>query len=187
MTTRKKFPEFETERLCVRQLVDSDTEPWFKNLSDKEVADLIGMAPLTEVKEAKEFIEYFNSAFEKGRSMGWAIALKEDNSFIGTVSYEKIDHENMLAEIGYDLVKEYWGQGFMTEALKPILTYGFEELKLHRIEAHTAAMNGASRRLLERLGFTKEGQLRECTYINGAFRDDVHYGMLKKEWELLKK
>ena len=182
MSASQHFPVLETERLVLRQLTVDDSENWFKNLSDDEVAVLIGMEPLEHVEGSKGFIDSFSDRYEKGQGMAWAIILKEDYTFIGTCSYEKIDKLNLSGEIGYDLLKEYWGRGFMTEALRIIIEYGFENLNLNRIEAHTAAINTASRDLLRKLGFSEEGIFRDSSFFRGEFRDDCTYSLLRREW-----
>ncbi|MFW9956168.1 MAG: GNAT family N-acetyltransferase [Candidatus Thorarchaeota archaeon] len=182
MSTNSPFPILETNRLVIRQLTIDDSENWFKNLSDDEVAVLIGMEPLENVEESKSIIVSFILRYEKKNGMAWAIILKEDESFIGTCSYEKIDSHNLSGEIGYDLLKKYWGHGFMAEALSAIIDYGFESLRLNRIEAHTAAINSASRNLLRRLGFFEEGIFRESSFFRGEFRDDCQYSLLRREW-----
>jgi len=182
MSTSSPFPILETTRLVLRQLTVDDSENWFKNLSDDEVAVLIGMEPLENVEDSKSIINSFIDRYEKKNGMAWAIILKENESFIGTCSYEKIDSYNLSGEIGYDLLKKYWGHGFMAEALSAIIDYGFESLRLNRIEAHTAAINLASRNLLRRLGFFEEGIFRESSFFRGEFRDDCQYSLLRREW-----
>jgi len=182
MSTSSPFPILETTRLVLRQLTVDDSENWFKNLSDDEVAVLIGMEPLENVEDSKSIINSFIDRYEKKNGMAWAIILKENESFIGTCSYEKIDSHNLSGEIGYDLLKKYWGHGFMAEALIAIIDYGFESLRLNRIEAHTAAINLASRNLLRRLGFFEEGIFRESSFFRGEFRDDCQYSLLRREW-----
>ena len=182
MSTSSPFPMLVTNRLALRELTVDDSENWFKNLSDDEVAVLIGMEPLENVEDSKSIINSFIDRYEKKNGMAWAIILKEDESFIGTCSYENIDSHNLSGEIGYDLLKEYWGHGFMAEALSAIIDYGFESLRLNRIEAHTAAINLASRNLLRRLGFFEEGIFRESSFFRGEFRDDCQYSLLRREW-----
>jgi len=176
------FPILETERLVLRQLTADDSKVWFQSLSDDEIAELVGMEPLKTVDEMKEIIDSFTDRFKEKTGMAWAITLKESNEFIGTCSYEQIDNRNHSGEIGYDLLKEYWGLGFMTEVLRAIINYGFEHLKLNRIEAHTASDNTASRNLLNRLGFYEEGTFRESSFYKGEFKDDSYYSLLRREW-----
>ncbi|MFW9967508.1 MAG: GNAT family N-acetyltransferase, partial [Candidatus Thorarchaeota archaeon] len=146
---------------------------------------LIGMEPLESVEDSRGIINSFNDRFEKGAGMAWAITLKPVGTFIGTCSYEKIDIANLSGEIGYDLLKQFWGHGYMTEVLGAIIDYGFEHLGLNRIEAHTTAINTGSRSLLKRLGFSEEGIFRESSLYRGEFRDDCQYSLLRREWKPL--
>ena len=184
MAEERVFPVIETERLLLRQLLESDTEQWHHNLSDYEVAGLIGMDPLQNIADTKEIILSFSNRYETDIGMAWAITLKDTGIFIGTCSYESVDKHNFSGEIGYDLLKEYWGCGYMTESLRPVIEYGFANYKLNRIEAHTAAINKASRDLLERLGFSLDGISRESMFFRGKFRDFCLYSLLRREWEM---
>ena len=87
----------------------------------------------------------------------------------------------MRATIGYDLLKEYWGNGYMTEAVKAMINYGFEELGLMRIEATVEPANTASVRVLERAGFQLEGKLRKRYLYKDRFHDELVFGIIKEE------
>ncbi|HXQ91702.1 MAG TPA: GNAT family protein [Nitrososphaerales archaeon] len=87
------------------------------------------------------------------------------------------------AELGYELARKYWRQGIMVEAVSAVLTWGFNELKLHRVEANPLAKNIPSRSLLLKLGFTYEGNLRERIYFRGHFEDQLYFGLLKDIWQ----
>ena len=182
MSADSSFPILETERLVLRQLTADDSESWFQNLSDDEITGLIGMDPLQTLEELEEIIDSFMDRFKEGAGLAWAITLKESNEFIGTCSFENINKENRIGEIGYDMLREYWGHGFMTEALRAIIDYGFGQLRLNRIEANTDPTNTASRNLLERLGFIEEGTFRESASFTGEFGDDIHYSLLRRNW-----
>jgi len=100
---------------------------------------------------------------------------------IGTCGYYDWNKTAQRAEIGYDLDPAYWGQGIMNEALRVVLKHGFEEMRLNRIQAIIDSRNVRSLRLVQRLGFKKEGVFRQRSYFNGQFRDDVCFSLLKKE------
>ena len=85
------------------------------------------------------------------------------------------------AEIGDDLGRDYWHQGYMSEALRAMLAYGFETLKLNRIEALVMPENEASATLLRRLGFSEEGVLREYAYFKGEYHDLRFFSLLRRE------
>jgi ribosomal-protein-alanine N-acetyltransferase len=86
-------------------------------------------------------------------------------------------------ETGYDLNRAYWGRGVMREAMSAVLSYGFTTLELHRIEAIIDIQNVRSKTLLEKLGFTYEGNLRQRYYMDGRFEDEHYFGLLKHEWQ----
>ena len=181
MSSNLSFPILGTKRLVLRQLTDDDSERWFQNLSNDEITGLIGMDPLETIEELEAIIKSFNERFKEGTGIAWAITLKETNEFIGTCSYESINKENSSGEIGYDLLREYWGHGFMTEALRAIIEYGFRQIGLDRIEANTDPVNIHSRNLLERLGFIEEGTFRESPSFTGEFGDDIHYSLYRRK------
>jgi ribosomal-protein-alanine N-acetyltransferase len=101
---------------------------------------------------------------------------------IGSVTLFNLDFNHRRAEIGYALGREHWGQGYMNEALQALLAYAFETLDLHRIEADIDPRNIASIKTVERLGFKREGYLRERWQTNGEIQDAFFYGLLRREW-----
>jgi ribosomal-protein-alanine N-acetyltransferase len=113
----------------------------------------------------------------------WGLAQRSDDALIGTVTLYNICFDNRRAEMGYALGRAHWGNGFMHEALQALLGYAFGVLDLHRIEADVDPRNGASIRTLERLGFQREGYLRERWQVGGEIQDALFYGLLRPEWK----
>ncbi|AXR79168.1 GNAT family N-acetyltransferase [Natrarchaeobaculum sulfurireducens] len=101
---------------------------------------------------------------------------------IGTISLDEVDLASGRAEIGYWIDPDYHGQGYGTEAAALLVSYGFDHLRLHRIEARVFGFNDASQRLLESVGFTREGVHRDSAFIDGEYRDTYWYGLLEEEW-----
>ena len=165
------FPELETARLVLRQLEQGDADALFENYSEEDIAMNFMEEPLVDIKQARDFIEAFNSEFSQGAAITWAIALKGTDQMIGTCSC--MVETGTCAEIGYDLAKAQWGKGIMTEALLAMIGYGFNDLGLEEIKADTLSHNTRSLKLLEKLGF----QLDDV-------RDNSHYFTLnKKDYE----
>lgn len=158
----EEFPQLETERLVLRELADSDASALFQNYSDEDIAGNFMDTPLTDMKQAIQFIEAFKAEFRRGEAITWALSLRGTNELIGTCSY--IIEANSCAEIGYDLSKAHWGKGLMSEAMRAIIAYGFDELGLQRIEADTLSKNSRSVKLLERLGFQLD-EVREMHHF----------------------
>ena len=109
-------------------------------------------------------------------------SFEANNNIIGTVTLFNMDRSNGRAEIGYAQAAAYWGHGYIHEALQALLTYCFEELGLRRLEADVDPRNNPSIKTLERLGFQKEGLLRERWHVNGELQDALFYGLLKRHW-----
>ena len=114
--------------------------------------------------------------------MRWAVTLKEDTErLIGTAGFNVWHTWNNSAEIGYDLARAHWGRGLMVEALEPIIDFGFTRMALNRIEADATVGNHASSRVLEKLGFHREGLLRQRGYWKGSYHDVWLYSLLTND------
>lgn len=176
------FPNIETERLFLRELRDEDIDFIFKHFSDENVCMyLYDAEPLKEVNEAREIVEWYKNSERKNHSR-WGIEHKENKKIIGTCGYHCWDRINNIAEIGYDLGKEFWGQGYMTEALTSIIQNGFNNMALNRIQAFVYTDNKRSNMLLEKLGFVNEGVIREKHLFRGKYYDHYCYSLLKNDW-----
>jgi len=145
-------PKIETERLILREITSDDTHAIFKNFSDPDIAKWFLEQPLTTIDQATQFIDQFKSEFKQGKGITWAIVLQENSECIGTCGYGDVEF-GARGEIGFDLAKDYWGKGFMSESLIAIIDYGFSVLKLSKVEAHTYSNNARAKHLLEKLGF----------------------------------
>jgi RimJ/RimL family protein N-acetyltransferase len=112
----------------------------------------------------------------------WGIALRDSNTVIGTTTLFNLSLDNGRAELGYAMAHAHWGKGYMNEALTGLVSHAFEVMKLRRLEADVDPRNAASIRTLERLGFQREGFLRERWHVNGEIQDAFFYGLLRREW-----
>jgi ribosomal-protein-alanine N-acetyltransferase len=176
------FPDIETYRLKLRVLNANDTEFIFKHFSNDDVCKyLYDNEPLTSIEEAEKIIRLYESP-EVSDHNRWVIVNKEDNVIIGTCGYHYWDKKNNIAEIGYDLEKNYWGKGYMTEAMKTVLNHGFRNLNLNRVQAFVYVENDKSCNLLKRLGFKSEGVIREKHLYRGKYYDHFCFSLLKEEW-----
>jgi ribosomal-protein-alanine N-acetyltransferase len=158
------FPTLETERLTLREITQDDADGIFKNFSDPEVAKWFFEQPLTQMEQALEFIGAFRSEFEQGEGLTWAVVLKGDGLFVGTCGYGSVEVGGR-GDMGFDLAKEQWGKGLMTEALTAAINYGFESLGLSKTEAHTDSANARAIGLLKKVGFRLEKVTEEEHYF----------------------
>jgi len=134
-----------------------------------------------EVKDTEEFTRKSLASNEKGEQLGTTIFRGE--KIVGKIGFVELNHKYRNGEIGYWLSAAEQGKGIMTQAVKVLMKYGFEELNLNRIVIGAISENWPSRNIPERLGFQLEGTFRENRFYRGQFWNTVIYGKLKKEWE----
>jgi ribosomal-protein-alanine N-acetyltransferase len=179
-----EFPILETKRLILRAITLDDAEFWVRNFSDPDVVELTAFEPPKDIETAKEEIAtYCIKVFSENTGIRWGVTIKGSNQLIGTAGYHGWEKERGYhANLGYDLLREHRRKGIMREALTAVVDYGFETMKLHRIQAMIDPRNEASIRLVEGLGFRREGVMREDQYFRERFQDDVIYSILDREW-----
>lgn len=177
-----EFPILETERLLLNKVEEQDAGCFFDILSRDEVTNYYGMDSLVHQEEAVEMIRSFHSSFTLKRGMRWAIRFKETNEFIGTIGLNNLNLYSKKAEIGYELHPDYWRRQLMQEAIGVVLRHAFAELGLYRIGAVTYPENISSNRLLEKLGFTREGRLRGYLHQRNQSHDAFIFSLLRPEW-----
>ncbi|WP_433752995.1 GNAT family N-acetyltransferase [Paenibacillus amylolyticus] len=176
------FPELETKRLLLREIKQSDSQDIFQIFSSDEVTKFYDVESFTNMKQAEELIQRWNERFVNGQVIRWGIALKSDNRIIGTCGFHGWMKQHYKAAMGYELAPEFWQQGYMTEVAQKIVEYGFNTLELNRIEAFVEPENEGSRKLLEKIGFSEEGILKENYCWKNRFVDTVIYALLKKDY-----
>ncbi|BBD64715.1 hypothetical protein NIES4072_16210 [Nostoc commune NIES-4072] len=164
------FPELETERLLLRETTLEDAEAIFAVFSDPGVTQFHDLDTFTSIKEAIAVVGRRAKRFERGEGIRWGIARKQDNVVIGSCGFTWNPQEQS-AEVGYELANTFWRQGIMTEAVRTILQFGFEQMGLRFIVAQVMLDNIASKKLLEKLGFQSQGVLKEYRFFKGQFHD----------------
>jgi ribosomal-protein-alanine N-acetyltransferase len=175
----------ETSRLRVRPLLESDLPSLLAINSDEETVRFLGHAPWQGMTEAEAWFERMSKLQESGSAMEFVIAAKATGNVIGRCGLFELEEGNQHARLGYILGRPHWRQGYMREALSALIDCAFSEMNLRRLEADVEAQNTASASLLRRLGFTREGILRERWLTNGATMDAEVYGLLRHEWPIL--
>ena len=188
-TAFKKFPEIRTKRLMLRQPSMKDVEWYFEYFSRPELVWGGGEQGPKDLKAAREeFRRHLIDNYRKRLGFRWIVTLRDDPAPIGTLGYYKWSPSaSYQAEMGYDLAKEHWGKGIMSEAMMAVIDFGFQRMGLNRIEVFIMPRNKRSIRMIRSLGFKKEGVLRERYFDEfGNFCDDVLFSMLRSDWEALK-
>jgi ribosomal-protein-alanine N-acetyltransferase len=179
-TTHPDFPELETERLLLRKIVPGDAPALFAIFSDDKVTRYYDLGTMTHLSQAETMVRRMEKRYKHGQALRWGIVRKEDGAFLGTCGYH-LQAVEFKAEIGYELGRPFWHQGYMREALRAMLAYGFEAMHLNRIEALVMPGNEPSARVLRKLGFREEGLLREFVFFKGRFYDMRFFALLRSE------
>ena len=152
-------------RVRIRKLTLSDAEMIHDKLRNKRIVKWTMNIPWPYTREeAKKFVRRANLRIRKKKGYAFGIALKNSDELIGVVDLLNVDWRNKQGTIGYWMGSKYWGKGLMAEAVRLILSFGFERLKLHRIHASLFEENVSSRRVLEKCGFKLEGAKREARF-----------------------
>jgi ribosomal-protein-alanine N-acetyltransferase len=180
---RERLPTINTSRLSLRWISAADVDDFFAIYSNPEVMRYWSTPPLPDKNAASKLISEIHDGFERRELLKWGIALRSDDTLIGSVTLFHLDFTHRRAEIGYALGRPYWGEGYMQETLRAVISYAFEVLNLHRIEADVDPRNAASIKTVERLGFQREGYLRERWQVNGEIQDAYFYGLIRPDWE----
>ncbi len=174
-------PTIRTERLSLRPLTSDDARSLLAIFSDTEVMRYWNTPPWTSLQDALDFIDASNDAMAREDAITLGISLVESGALLGKCMLFHYEPTSRRAEIGFGIGRRYWGRGVIAEAGSALLDYGFETLKLRRIEAEIDPENVASARALERLGFIREGLLRQRWQIGGVVSDSALYGRLASD------
>ena len=174
-------PVIDTKSLRLRALTQEDTDDMHAICSDSITMEYWGTAPTGNIEETRQLVLRDLKAAAAGQAMFWAIELKGTGRVIGKCTLWQYSENNLRAEVGYVLNREYWRGGLMTQALSAMIDYAFSTLGLHRLEADTDDNNLASLALLEKLGFQREGFFRERWCVNGVWQNSVMLGLLNSD------
>jgi [ribosomal protein S5]-alanine N-acetyltransferase len=171
------------ERITLRPITEEDIPAYFALCADPDVTHYLSHPPYTNMEQAEEKVKKIIQWGKEGASFLWVIASKQSNCLMGTCCLFHLDKENQRAEFGYALAKVHWGQGLAYEATQIAIEHIFATQSLRRLEADADPRNLKSCALLERLGFIREGYLRERWLVDGVVSDTALYGLLKSDWE----
>ena len=179
-----RFPVLTTERLVLRETADRDVEAVFAMESDPVAMRYWSKPPMRDISEAQAAVERAKGYFATRVGLRWSISRPADDRMLGHVSVFNFSEQSGRADIGYGLAREHWRHGFMHEALIAVVDYAFGPMSLRRLEADIDPRNQASLRALERLGFAREGLLRERWQVGEEISDSALLGLLAREWQL---
>ncbi len=178
----QELPTLPAPRLTLRQLTSDDADDIFAVFSDPEVMRFWSHGPMTARSEAAAYIDHIHEGLRRRDLFQWGISPRADGRIVGTCTLLNVHADHERGEIGFAVARSQWGRGLASEAVAALIAFAFERIQLHRLEADTEPRNERSLRLLERLGFRREGHLRERYYVDGERQDTVLLGLLRPEW-----
>ncbi|HLA64569.1 MAG TPA: GNAT family N-acetyltransferase [Rhodothermales bacterium] len=187
MTTPDPFgdalPTLDTPRLRLRTIRPADDPALFAVFGDEEALRYWSRPPFVDVDEASAYRGKIESGFASRTLFQWGVTLRETDELIGTCTLAGWEREHRRAELGYIIARPHWRKGYASEAVRAVLAFAFGPMNIHRVEADIDPANDASRRMLEKLGFSQEGHLRERWWPYGTPADSDVFGLLAPEYE----
>jgi ribosomal-protein-alanine N-acetyltransferase len=176
------LPTLPGRRVSLRQLTADDAPAIRAVFGDPEVTRYWVGPTLADEGAARALVVEIAERARTREGFQWGIARRDDDLVIGTCSLYRPDFAHRRSEVGFALGRAHWGRGYAAEALDVVMTYAFERLDLHRLEADVDPRNEPSLRALERAGFRREGYQRERWQVDGELQDSVLLGVLRTEW-----
>jgi len=174
--------KIQTDRLILRRFIYEDADEMFNGwCNDPEVTRFLTWAPHGSVEVTRMLLNEWIPQYEAGDCFNWGIEVKETGRLIGNISVVHYREEVASADIGYCMNRDYWGKGYMPEALKAVMDYLFDIVGMNRVAATHDLNNPKSGRVMEKAGMTKEGVLRQAGYNMQGVCDVVWYSMLKSD------
>lgn len=180
--TLRELPTLETERLVLRKLRMDDAAGVFSYASDPEITKHTAWPPHRTLADSEAYLDMALGLYEGGNEALWGVVLKEEDRVVGTCGLYDIDLRHRTAALGYVLALRLRGRGFMPEAMRAVLGWGFGPLALQRIQGVCRVDNAPSTRVMEKLGLSQEGVMRSCRVVKGQRIDMKLYAILASEF-----
>ena len=179
------MPDLMTPRLRLRKLNMRDAQDIYRYSRDPEVARHVLWEAHRSIGDSRAYLRYMLRRYRSHEPASWGIELIETGRIIGTIGFMWVQEDNAAAEVGYSLARDCWGRGFMTEALRAVIQYGFDHMSLNRIEAQHETTNPASGAVMRKCHMQHEGTLRSRLYNKGRYVDVELYAILRRDFNRL--
>jgi ribosomal-protein-alanine N-acetyltransferase len=176
------LPTLQTSRLLLRPILLSDLADYYEYVRDPDLTRHLTWDAPRDMEAAGRYIEDVVGRYHRGQLAPWGVADRDDGALIGTCGYRSWDEGHHHAEIAYALAPRHWGKGYMPEAIRAVLAFGFGPMGLNRVDANCMTANQASESVMKKVGMTFEGILRQYVYVRGAYHDLKLYSILRSEF-----
>ncbi len=177
----KNIPLIKTERLTLRRITEKDLEDVFEYSKNPETTKYLLWYPHATIRDTKRFLSVINKKYREGDFFEWGVEYQ--GKMIGTAGFTSFNLLANSAEIGYVINPEYKGMGIATEAARAVIKFGFEALKLNRIEARYMTANTKSFRVMQKCSMTYEGTLRRAVMSKSGYSDVGYAAILREEYK----
>ena len=177
------IPNLHTTRLLLRAIADSDRDGLLRLHTNPRVMRYWDSPVWTDSSRAVSFLSATREMSDTGTGVRLAVERLTDSTFLGWCQISRINRSFRSAALGYCFDEAVWGHGYATESVSALVAWALNELDLNRIQAEVDTRNGPSARVLEKVGFVREGTLREDCIVNGEVSDSWVYGLLRREWD----
>ena len=175
-------PIIDTPRLYLRKMNKTDSADMYEYSCREDVTRYLLWSPHPSEAYTAKYLSYLQSRYRAGDFYDWAVVVRDTDKMIGTCGFTRLNIDSNSAEIGYVLNPEYWGYGFAPEAVRAVMRFGFNELRLNRIEAKYMVGNERSVRVMEKVGMTREGINREAIHVKGRYVSVGVCSILRSEY-----
>ncbi len=180
------FPieSFETERLIIRKVRQSDINDIFEYCKNPNVARYVTWEAHQSLEDTQKFIDYAQSSYAKGAPEPMVLILKDDplKKVIGSVGIMPASPRNRTFELAYVVSEEHWGKGLISEASKVLVNYAFKHFAIERLQCRCDVLNPQSSRVMEKLGMHFEGTLKASMYLKGQSHDMLMYSLVRSDF-----
>ena len=177
-----KFPVLSTERLDLIEIEQKHFGDIYRLFSNEKVLQYYKLHPLKSEEKVQILFDWMTRRYDDDQGIRWGIVIKNSQNIIGTIGYNSYIR-NHRANLGFDLQTDFWNSGYMSEAIKAVVSYGFHWLDLNRIEAEVMQGNIVSEILLQKMNFKKEGVLRQWLRWNEKYYDMSMFALLKTDFQ----
>lgn len=172
-----------TKRLCIREVAEGDVASIYQLYSIPEVQQYNTYTLHTTIQDSELLLAKWLEEQQAEERSEYIFSINLEQEFVGIIALALGANRKLkLATVWYLILPDYWGQGIATEALSGLLDFAFQKLQLHRVEAGAAIANGASFRVLEKVGMRKEGQKRKVLPLANGWSDNFEYAILEEDW-----
>ena len=172
-----------TKRLTLRKPRMSDAKKILYMYQEKKLSTVTHIPYPYKLKDAVSFLKGIEKTFGK-TSYNFFIVLNKTNEIVGSLGLMNINKRDNRSEVGYIIAKKHRGNGYVTEACRALLDFGFKKLKFNRININHVKGNKASRNVIKKMGAKYEGTERKgAKTADGKYKDHLLYGILAKEWK----